>query len=177
MNLRTLTTAVRHRYRTIRLHKSGIGRATAHLSRHPIGDAKSLPYVDLNYQKQSGSYDLKNLTATLWPFWSRTHRCWCEWKLSGAPPSTPARSAGRERTDHPASRRAANSDATAILSLAWFDVGYLAETYNQWFETGATNPANGLDGYACRKSLCLRGPDPDGIRCRSHHHHGAGART
>ena len=27
-----------------------------------IGDAKSLPWVDLNYQKQSGGYDLKNLT-------------------------------------------------------------------------------------------------------------------
>ena len=48
-----------------------------------------------------------------------------------------------------------------VVCSSRFDVGYLAETYNQWFEAG-TNPANGLDGYAwVEKALRLRGPDPE----------------
>ena len=48
-------------------------------------------------------------------------------------------------------------------ALAWFDAGYLAATYNQWFglSKDQPNPATGLDGYALvQKALSLRGNDP-----------------
>jgi len=44
-------------------------------------------------------------------------------------------------------------------ALAWFDVGYLAATYNQWMKD--QNPAAGLDAYGLiKKALALRGTDP-----------------
>jgi hypothetical protein len=53
-------------------------------------------------------------------------------------------------------------------ALAWFDVGYLAESYKQWIgqkwmrvSNDEQNPAAGVDGYALvKKALALRGPDP-----------------
>ena len=59
--------------------------------------------------------------------------------------------------------RAGHSDA-----LAWFDVGYLAETYKQWIgqswmrvSNDEQNPAAGVDGYALvKKAIGLRGSDP-----------------
>ena len=55
-------------------------------------------------------------------------------------------------------------------ALAWFDAGYLAETYKQWIGQSwmrvskeEQNPAAGLDGYALvKKALALRGPSPNG---------------
>jgi hypothetical protein len=52
--------------------------------------------------------------------------------------------------------------------LAWFDVGYLAETYKQWIgqnwmrvSKDEQNPAAGVDGYAfVKKAISLRGSDP-----------------
>ena len=128
-----------------------------------IGDAKSLPWVDLNYQKQSGGYDLKNLTPDTLAILQ-----------SDAPVlvrmETVRRATIYARQDPQVAKelitrlraRAADSDATGRTDpLAWFDVGYLAAAYNEWFETGTKNPANGLDGYACvEKALRLRGPDP-----------------
>ncbi len=53
-----------------------------------------------------------------------------------------------------AAEKAGHPDA-----LAWFDVGYLAETYRQWFYK-CPNPAAGIDGYALiTKALGLRGRD------------------
>jgi len=52
----------------------------------------------------------------------------------------------------------ANSEGSA---LAWFDAGYLVETYHQGINTGQ-NPATGLDGYALvKKALALRGHDAE----------------
>ncbi len=56
-------------------------------------------------------------------------------------------------------------------ALAWFDAGYLAETYKQWIGQNLPhmtddmrldpNPAAGVDGYALvKKAIGLRGPDP-----------------
>src|SRR5712692_407456 len=56
-------------------------------------------------------------------------------------------------------------------ALAWFDVGYLAETYKQWLGQNLPhmtdgmrmdpNPAAGVDGYALvKKAIGLRGSDP-----------------
>jgi hypothetical protein len=52
--------------------------------------------------------------------------------------------------------------------LAWFDVGYLAETYKQWIgqnwmkvNKDEQNPAAGVDGYALvKKAITQRGSDP-----------------
>lgn len=128
-----------------------------------IGDAKSLPWVDLNYQKQSGGYDLKNLTPDTLAILQ-----------SDAPVlvrmETLRRATIYARQDPQVAKelltrlraRAADSDLAGRTDPpAWFDVGYLAAAYNEWFETGTKNPANGLDGYAwVEKALRLRGPDP-----------------
>jgi hypothetical protein len=46
-------------------------------------------------------------------------------------------------------------------ALAWFDVGYLAETYHQGLAS-SQNPAAGLDGYRLvKKALALRGHDAE----------------
>ena len=46
-------------------------------------------------------------------------------------------------------------------ALAWFDVGYLAETYKQWIGKDEHNPAMGVDGYTLvKKAIGLRGQDP-----------------
>jgi len=95
-----------------------------------IGDAKSLPYVDLNYQKQNGSYDLKHLTRDTLAILE-----------SNAPVlvrmETLRRATIYARQDPQVAKelitrlraRAADSDATGRPDpLAWFDVGYLAET-------------------------------------------------
>jgi hypothetical protein len=57
--------------------------------------------------------------------------------------------------------RAQSSSNAVAQSLAIFDTGYLAATYNQWFGTGEQNPAAGIDGYGLvRKALLVRGDDP-----------------
>jgi hypothetical protein len=56
--------------------------------------------------------------------------------------------------------RATNSEAGG--ALAWFDLGYLRETYKQWMGKGEPNPARGLDGYSwVKKAIALRGSDPE----------------
>ena len=58
--------------------------------------------------------------------------------------------------------RAENSDAGKLGALAWFDAGYLAETYKQWIGDGEPNPAKGLDGYGwVKKAISLRASDPE----------------
>lgn len=57
-------------------------------------------------------------------------------------------------------------------ALAWFDAGYLVETYQQWIGRDLphmtdgmrmdTNPAAGVDGYAMvKKAIALRGNDAE----------------
>ena len=131
---------------------------------HPIaiGEAKSLPWVDLNYQKGSGSYDLKNLTADTLVILDSNPSVLVRME-------TLRRATIYARQDPPAAKelltrlhaRAANSDAGNAAALAWFDVGYLAETYKRWMGDGP-NPARGLDGYGwVRKAISLRGSDPE----------------
>jgi hypothetical protein len=130
---------------------------------HPIeiGQEKSLPWVDWN-QKGSGGYDLKNLTRDT---------------LAILNPNTPVlvrmetlrRATIYARQDPPVAKelltrlhaRAASSDAAGHSdALAWFDAGYLAETYKQWMFQGTPNAAAGLDGYAwVKKAISLRGQD------------------
>jgi hypothetical protein len=49
----------------------------------------------------------------------------------------------------------------APAALSYFDIGYLAESYKQWFGQDEPNPARGIDGYALvKQALQLRGDDP-----------------
>ncbi len=130
---------------------------------HPIeiGQAKSLPWVDLNYRKGSGSYDLKNLTRDTLAILDSNASVLVRME-------TLRRATLYARQDPQAAKelltrlhaRAANADASKLGALAWFDVGYLAEIYKQWMGKGEPNPASGLDGYGwVKKAISLRGSD------------------
>jgi hypothetical protein len=132
---------------------------------HPIaiGQAQSLPLVDLNYRKGSGNYDLNNLTRdTL--------------AILDSDPSvlvhmeTLRRATIYARQDSVVAKqlltrlhaRAESSDDSSRGAIAWFDLGYLAETYKQWIGRGEPNPASGLDGYTwVEKAIRQRGSDAE----------------
>jgi hypothetical protein len=131
---------------------------------HPIaiGQARSLPWVDLNYQKGTGSYDLNNLTPETLAILDSNPSVLVRME-------TLRRATIYARQDPRVAKelltrlhaRAANSDAGNAAALAWFDVGYLAETYKRWMGDGP-NPARGLDGYGwVKKAISLRGSDPE----------------
>jgi hypothetical protein len=132
---------------------------------HPIeiGQAKSLPWVEFNHTG-STDYDLKNLSPdTLAILDSRTPVL--------VRMETLRRATIYARQDPQVAKelitrlraRTANSDAGSRPdALAWFDLGYLAEAYNQWMGKGEPNPAAGLDGYSwVRKAIRLLGSDPE----------------
>ena len=132
---------------------------------HPIeiGQAKSLPWVEFNH-RGSTDYDLKNLSRdTLAILDSPTSVLVHMETLRRATiyarqePQVAKELITRLRA------RAANSDAGSRPdALAWFDLGYLAEAYNQWMGKGEPNPAAGLDGYSwVRKAIRLLGSDPE----------------
>jgi len=138
-----------------------------------IGQAKSLPLVS-NGWNLSGSenYDTKNLAPDT---------------LEILKPETPVlvrmetlrRATLYARKDPIAAKellakvyaRATSAEATGHPdALAWFDAGYLAETYKQWIGRDLphmtdgmrmdSNPAAGVDGYAMvKKAIALRGDD------------------
>jgi hypothetical protein len=144
---------------------AGYAQAGPPLICHPIeiGQARSLPWIDWN-QKGSGGYDLKNLTRdTLAILDSNTPVL--------VRMETLRRATIYARQDQQIAKelltrlhaRAANSDAVGHAdALAWFDAGYLAETYKQWIGKGEPGPATGLDGYGwVKKAISLRGRDPE----------------
>ena len=129
---------------------------------HPldIGQAKTLPWVDLNYHKGDGSYDLKNLTRDTLAILD-----------SDASPlvrmETLRRATIYARQDSLVAKelitrlqaRAAKSERGAFDS---FDFGYLIEAYKQWMRNDEPNPARNLDGYALvKKAIEARGSDPE----------------
>jgi hypothetical protein len=118
----------------------------------------------LNYQKGSGGYDLKNLTRdTLAILDARTPVL--------VRMETLRRATLYARRDPQVAKelltrlhaRAAGADAAGHPdALAWFDAGYLIETYKQWIGKGEPNPATGLDGHGLiEKAIGLRGQDPE----------------
>lgn len=126
-----------------------------------IGQAKTLPWVDLNYHKGSGSYDLTKLTQdTL--------------EILDSNPSvlvrmeTLRRATIYARQDPQVAKellmrlRARAEAPGSTQALAWFDAGYLAEAYKQWFGNEQGNPASGLDGYGwVKRAINMRGQDPE----------------
>jgi hypothetical protein len=132
---------------------------------HPIaiGQAKSLPWVDSNYHKGDGSYDLQNLTRDTLAILDANAPVLVRME-------TLRRATIYARQDPQVAKelltrlhaKAANSADDNAGALAWFDVGYLAETYKQWMGKDGPNPAAGLDGYSwVRKAISLRGQDPE----------------
>jgi hypothetical protein len=137
---------------------------------HPIeiGQAKSLPWVDWNQKdwtrKANTGYALKNLTQDTLAILDANAPVLVRME-------TLRRATIYARHDPQVAKelltrlqaRAASTDASGHpQALAWFDVGYLAETYKQWIGKGEPNPALGLDGYnLIRKAISLRGQDPE----------------
>ncbi len=132
---------------------------------HPIaiGQAKSLPWVDLNYHKGDAGYDLQNLANdTLAILDSNTPVL--------VRMETLRRATLYARQDPQVAKklltrlhaRATNAGVDNIGALAWFDVGYLSEAYKQWMGKDEPNPAAGLDGYSwVKKAIKMRGQDPE----------------
>jgi hypothetical protein len=164
MNLRILS-RIAISLVAIALGFTGSAMAGPPLLCHPfaIGQAKSLPSPDLNDQQGNGVYSLQNLTQDTLAI------------LDSNPPvlvrmETLRRATLYAQRDPQVAKdlltrlyaRTANASANNIGALAWFDLGYLTETYKQGTEKGELNPASGLDGYSwVRKAISLRGQDPE----------------
>src|SRR6267154_995478 len=135
-----------------------------------IGQAKSLPWISHSWNLSGGeNYDTKNLVRDT---------------LEILAPGTPVlvrmetlrRATLYARKDPVAAKellarilaRATDAESSGHSdALAWFDVGYLAETYKQWLGQNLPhmtccmgmdpNPAAGVDGYAMlKKALAMR---------------------
>jgi hypothetical protein len=126
-----------------------------------IGQAKTLPWVDLSYQKGSGGYDLKNLTRDTLGILDSNPSVLVRME-------TLRRATIYARQDPQVAKElltrlyARATDAGSPGALAWFDAGYLTEAYKQWLGKGEPNPASSLDGYGwVRKAISLRGSDPE----------------
>lgn len=131
---------------------------------HPfeIGNAKSLPWSGSDWNLSgTENYDTKALARDT------------QMILDGSPQvlvhmETLRRATLYAKRDPQSARelltklhaRASRAEAAGRSdALAWFDVGYLAATYDQWFPD--QNPAAGLDAYSLvKKALALRGTDP-----------------
>src|SRR6266851_306936 len=136
-----------------------------------IGQARSLPWISHNWNLSGGeNYETKNLVKDT---------------LEILGPTTPVlvrmetlrRATLYAREDPVAAKellarlhaRATSAESSGHPdALAWFDVGYLAETYKQWIGQNLphmtdgmrmdANPAAGFDGYALvKKAIGLRG--------------------
>src|SRR5437870_8266887 len=138
-----------------------------------IGAAKSLPWISHDWNLSGGeTYDTKNLVRDT---------------LEILAPDTPVlvrmetlrRATLYARKDSRAAKellarlhaRATSAESSGRPdALAWFDVGYLVETYKQWLGQNLPhmtdgmrmdpNPAAGVDGYAMvKKAIGLRADD------------------
>lgn len=139
-----------------------------------IGQAKSLPWTGHNWNLSSGeSYDTKYLVRDTLEILSPDAPVLVRME-------TLRRATLYARTDPRAAKellvklhlRATSAESSGHPdALAWFDVGYLAETYKQWIGKNMphmtdgmrmdANPAAGVDGYALvKKAIELRGSDP-----------------
>lgn len=128
-----------------------------------IGSAQTLPAVDLNYRKGSGNYDLDNLPQDTLAILDSNPSVLVHME-------TLRRATIYARQDSQIAKqlilrlqaRAESASADSEGALAWFDVGYLAETYKQWLGAGEPGPARNIDGYAwVEKAIGLRGSDPE----------------
>jgi hypothetical protein len=127
-----------------------------------IGQAKSLPPIDWN-SNGTGGYVLKNLSRNTLAILNSNPSVLVHME-------TLRRAAIYARHDPDAAKdllfklrgRADHSEAAGHPdALSWFDLGYLAEAYQQWMGKN-DDPAAGLDGYAwIRRAIRLRGNDAE----------------
>ena len=136
-----------------------------------IGQAKSLPWISHNWNLSGGeTYDTKNLVpdtldilAPRTPVLVRMETLRRATLYARKDPLAAKELLARLHARATSAESSGHSDA-----LAWFDVGYLAETYKQWIgqswmrvSNDLQNPAAGVDGYALvKKAIGLRGSDP-----------------
>ena len=136
-----------------------------------IGQAKSLPWISHNWNLSGGeTYDTKNLVpdtldilAPGTPVLVRMETLRRATLYARKDPLAAKELLARLHARATSAESSGHSDA-----LAWFDVGYLAETYKQWIgqswmrvSNDEQNPAAGVDGYALvKKAISLRGSDP-----------------
>ncbi|PYU84437.1 MAG: hypothetical protein DMG50_04700 [Acidobacteria bacterium] len=136
-----------------------------------IGQAKSLPWISHNWNLSGGeTYDTKNLVpdtldilAPRTPVLVRMETLRRATLYARKDPLAAKELLARLHARATSAESSGHSDA-----LAWFDVGYLAETYKQWIgqswmrvSNDEQNPAAGVDGYALvKKAIGLRGSDP-----------------
>jgi len=136
-----------------------------------IGQAKSLPWISHNWNLSGGeTYDTKNLVpdtldilAPRTPVLVRMETLRRATLYARKDPLAAKELLARLHARATSAESSGHSDA-----LAWFDVGYLAETYKQWIGQSwmrvshdEQNAAAGVDGYALvKKAIGLRGSDP-----------------
>jgi hypothetical protein len=136
-----------------------------------IGNAKSLPWASHNWNLSGGeNYDLKNLVRDTLeilgpntPVLVRMETLRRATLYARRDPLVAKELLARLHARATAAETSGHADA-----LAWFDVGYLAETYKQWIgqnwmkvNKDEQNPALGVDGYALvKKAITQRGSDP-----------------
>ncbi len=133
-----------------------------------IGQAKSLPWISHNWNLSGGeTYDTKNLVRDtleiLVPDTSVLVRMETLRRATLYARKDPI--AAKELLARLHARATSAESSGHANGLAWFDVGYIAETYKQWIgqkwmriSADEQNPAAGVDGYAMvKKALALRG--------------------
>jgi hypothetical protein len=128
-----------------------------------IGSAETLPWVDLSYRKGSGNYDLSNLPHDTLAILDLNPSVLVHMEtLRRATIYAAQDSQIAKQLILRLHARAESAGADREGGLAWFDVGYLAETYRQWLGAGEPNPARNIEGYAwVEKAIGLRGSDPE----------------
>ena len=139
-----------------------------------IGRAKSLPWISHSWNLSgSENYDVKNLVRDTLdilgpdtPVLVRMETLRRATLYARKDPVVAKELLARLHARATAAESSGHPDA-----LAWFDAGYLAETYKQWLGQNLPhmtdgmrmdpNPAAGVDGYALvKKAITLRGVDP-----------------
>jgi hypothetical protein len=136
-----------------------------------IGQAKSLPWIGHNWNLSGDeNYDTKDLVpdtldilAPDIPVLVRMETLRRATLYARKDPFAAKELLARLHARATSAESSLRSDA-----LAWFDVGYLAESYKQWIgqnwmrvSKDEQNPAAGVDGYALvKKAIGLRGSDP-----------------
>src|SRR5882724_8354668 len=139
-----------------------------------IGQARSLPWTSDTWNLSGGeTYDTKNLVRDTLeilgpdaPVLVRMETLRRATLYARKDPSAAKELLLRLHARATSAESSGHTDA-----LAWFDVGYLTETYKQWIGRNLphmtdgmrmdSNPAAGVDGYALvKKAIALRGSDP-----------------
>jgi hypothetical protein len=136
-----------------------------------IGNAKSLPWISDSWNLAEGNkYDTKNLVKDtleiLGPDTPVLVRMETLRRATLYGRKDPA--AAKELLTRLHARATSAESAGHPDALAWFDAGYLTETYKQWIGKNMPhmtdgmrmdpNPAAGVDGYALvKKAITLRG--------------------